>query len=209
MPVVIDLTGKRFGRLTVIGLSPRSRPHETRWSCRCDCGGAADTRTRSLRIGKTKSCGCIQREYARSGASKRTHGESKKAPEYYVWLSVRSRCQNPNNQDFAIYGGRGVSVCARWDSYENFLADMGRRPSAKHQIDRIDTDGDYGPENCRWATALENVRNRSSSIYVLTEFGAYPVREWGEMMGLSYDAARARVHRGKVPVARPFSRRAA
>ncbi len=158
MTAMVDMTGRRFGRLTVI-----ERDHSASggpaWCCLCDCGNAASVRGKDLRRGMTESCGCLQRE--RSASAHRTHGEGRnghRSAEYQIWAGMLSRCLYAGDTNFAKYGARGITVCDRW-RYACFLADMGRRPTPKHSIDRIENNGNYEPGNCRWATASEQMRN--------------------------------------------------
>ena len=164
MPPLIDLVGKRFGRLTVIRKSI-SRNNFLYWVALCDCGQTVEVLGQSLRRGETKSCGCLQREIFGKFSSARwtTHGESaidKRTPEYRSWMAMLSRCENPNATGYKNYGGRGIIVCERWHKYEYFLSDMGRRPSPQHSIDRINNDGNYELNNCRWATPKEQRANQ-------------------------------------------------
>jgi hypothetical protein len=153
----IDLTGQRFGRLVVARRAPSAASH-ARWLCSCDCGAESVVESRQLRSGHTRSCGCLQRDTA--SELSRTHGHTvARSAEYSTWLALRDRCSNPRNRSFRNYGGRGISVCARWDSFENFLSDMGQKPSRLHSIDRVDVNGNYEPTNCRWATAAEQNQN--------------------------------------------------
>ena len=165
-----ELTGRRFGRLEVIGLGPR-KGAKRRWVCRCDCGQLALAHTHDLMTGRHTSCGCYQREVVTThGASTKQHNY--RSPEYRAWIAMKGRCYNPATTRFAYYGGRGVSVCDRWrHSFSDFLADMGPRPSPDHSVDRIDANGHYEPTNCRWATRAEqhaNMRKRGSGTPQVT-----------------------------------------
>lgn len=154
----VDLTEQRFNRLTALYQIAGSRP--TSWRCKCDCGAEINVQSFQLRNGRTKSCGCFRRE--RGAVLLKTHGESgaNRTRTYTTWMRMIARCTNPKIDQYRYYGARGISVCDRWrNSYEAFRADMGERP-ANHTIDRINSDGNYEPGNCRWATPLEQSRNR-------------------------------------------------
>lgn len=170
---LIDLTGRRFGRLVVDGRAPNGGRH-VYWQCRCDCGAERQVKGDHLKAGSTVSCGCHSAETARArllerGAPDRTtHGHAAhraglRTPEYVVWSNMIQRATNANHPAWDNYGGRGITVCDRWRSYENFLSDMGARPEGL-TLDRIDVDGNYEPGNCRWATwAVQRQNQRRMS----------------------------------------------
>lgn len=153
----LELNGRRFGRLVAIQFS-HSAKRQRYWQCECDCGGSVTVRAADLSRGNTQSCGCLQSE--RTAEHNLKHGLSK-LPEYSVWSMMIQRCENPNVRNFHRYGGRGIKVCSRWkNSFEEFYSDMGPRPFPKAQIDRENNNGNYEPNNCRWATQAENLANR-------------------------------------------------
>lgn len=171
--------GQRVGRWTILEFSHKGTDGALHWRAVCDCGTQRVVRGGSVLSGRANSCGCLIRE------AHTTHGMSK-TPTFKSWESMRARCENPNDPSYARYGGRGIKVCRRWwESFEAFLEDMGERPEG-HTLDRIDNDGDYAPENCRWATHLEQQRNTRSSRRITVNGETLPVIEWAKRAGLPY-----------------------
>ncbi len=174
----IDITGQRFARLLVLGFAGRERKH-SKWFCKCDCGSITKVSANQLRTDSTKSCGCLKDETT----SKRntTHGMCG-TPEYIAYGNMKMRCYNPNDARYSDYGGRGIKVCERWHKFENFLADMGLKPSPAHSLDRIDFNGDYCPENCRWETDLIQAQNRRPVRFLTLKGETLPISEWARRM---------------------------
>lgn len=173
-----DITGRRHGKLTAITMVGKNNIGRALWLCKCDCGGEIVVSAQGL-AGKTgtKSCGCLLAEVNKlrpvRNSTNLKHGESggksgRRSGEYVVWASMRQRCYNKSHSTYKDYGSRGIVVCKRWlDSYECFLQDMGRRPSSSHSLDRIDPNGNYEPENCRWVTWDVQANNKRKSISVV------------------------------------------
>lgn len=160
---VKDLTGQRFGRLVAQCFSHRDFHGNQMWGCLCDCGGIKTARLAHLNSGATRSCGCLSRDT--TSINRTTHGCAKPSghsPEYTSWRCMRNRCNDPKHIEFHRYGAKGVIVCSRWQfSFQNFLKDMGRKPTPKHSIDRFPNPyGNYELGNCRWATAKEQANNK-------------------------------------------------
>jgi hypothetical protein len=169
MPALINLIGKRFGRLEVISRHPEKLNGLVSWVCRCDCGENCIVRGHHLRGALQISCGCFRNELTREkGKASATHGHFRNrsvTPERVAYHGMMQRCYDPKYTNFKYWGGRGIKVCDRWrNSFVDFLADMGPRPSEAHSIDRYpDPDGNYEPGNCRWATRIQQRANRSAA----------------------------------------------
>lgn len=153
-----DITGLKFGRLTVTAFVGRDKHRNLVWVCACDCGKECEVVGNALRSGHTRSCGCLRREV--TAASKRAlkHGLSSH-PLYKTWVNIMNRCYNESTPDYAHYGARGITVCERWHDPATFIAEVSPRPTPAHTVDRIDVDGNYEPSNFRWATRQEQARN--------------------------------------------------
>lgn len=190
--LVKDMTGKRFGCLTVIernGICPRRKL--ALWRCRCDCGGEAVATGTLLRLGKITSCGCHSHRYHK----RKRHGMAETLL-YASWMAMHDRCRNPNNPGWERYGGRGITVCERWGDFGNFFADMGEKPSREHTIERIDNNGNYEPGNCRWATRKEQANNTARNHVLNTSRGQIRLCEAATIAGVTMAAIERRLRRG-------------
>ena len=190
MPARIDLTGQRFGRLTVVSL-PESNPFgsSAAWVCLCDCGTELLVRSALLRKGHTKSCGCLRADATRN--RRRIDGRST-TRAYGIWGSMVGRCRDIGNTSYARYGGRGITVCERWKTFENFLADMGEPPKGL-SLDRIDNNGPYSPDNCRWASVHEQLRNRRTTRFLTYNGQTKTHTEWERELGLTIGTIHNRI----------------
>jgi hypothetical protein len=197
MGQIIDIVGRKFGRLTVksrAGLVTRGMT----WVCECECGSTVTALGADLRGGNTKSCGCLQREAAaNTGRASRTHGHTvgARTPEYISWVSMWSRCTDPKATGYENYGGRGITVCERWKSFENFLSDMGPRPKGM-TLDRERVNEGYKPSNCRWATDLEQSNNARQVVYLTLGEKTMSKSAWARETGISLPTLNSRLKKG-------------
>lgn len=179
----IDRTGDRYGKLEVVKLVKRQR---STWLCLCDCGNHHIARASNLINGHVQSCGCSR------------HGQTESIT-YTSWAMMRNRCKNPNNTNYPNYGGRGITVCERWDDFMNFLADMGERPSQEYSIGRINNNGNYCPGNCRWETVAQqnNNKRRTRRGRFLTHNGeTLRICDWAEKVGIHEATLSHRIRAG-------------
>lgn len=202
---LIDMTGQRFGRYTVLERNGVGAHGMAAWLCECDCGVRKTVVGNNLRQGNVVSCGCYQKEVAtRNGVATKKHGEAR-TPTYKTWIAMKARCFNPSDHAYGQYGGRGITVCERWtNSYELFLEDMGRRPRGT-SIERIDVNGNYEPQNCVWATPKQQTRNRRCTIKVVYQGEEMPLIQAAEQSGIPYQVLRERKQRLKWPDDRLFA----
>lgn len=187
-------TGQIFGRLTVLGFAGRNSFGHVQWWCECECGQLRQVTGTRLRNGHTQSCGCLTLE--RTIQVRRRHGCSR-TPIYQIWQGIKERCYNTKKASYADYGGRGIKMCDRWQLFDNFLADMGLPPSPDHSIDRIDNDGDYTPDNCRWATLFQQSINKRTTIFVEFRGERMALLEWCKRYDFPYQAAHHKIHERK------------
>lgn len=195
-----DLTGKRFGRLLVTKRAPNAKGN-IYWVCRCDCGNSTVSYGGDLTRGKSKSCGCLSRELSRARI---LHGEgSQRTPEYRTWQGMNDRCRNPNATRYDLYGGRGIKVCKRWrESFAAFLADVGRRPTIKHTLDRFpDKNGDYELGNVRWATAKQQAQNTNRNVMLTLRGETHCIAEWSRILAIPRRTIRWRLSR-RLPISK-------
>ncbi|KKK59795.1 hypothetical protein LCGC14_3030790 [marine sediment metagenome] len=187
---MIDLTSKKFGRLTVIKRVDKNKSRNYRWLCKCDCGKEKIILGYNLKNGHTKSCGCLLKE-----GNNTTHSHSK-TKTYHSWHNMIRRCTNFNDLSYHNYGGRGITVCKRWrNSFENFLEDMGEPPTDSHSIDRINNNGNYCRENCQWTTRKEQNRNKRDSHLETYNGKTQCLSAWAEETGIAYWTLCARINK--------------
>ena len=190
---VDDLTGMVFGRLTVIGLNKIEKGIAF-WNCLCKCGHICVIRSNNLKQGIAKSCGCYKKEVSRQLGKKAKHGMSQ-TRIYHIWKNMRRRCNCETAPDYDRYGGRGISVCNEWDDFQTFYdwaIENGYAP--KLTIERIDNDGNYSPQNCKWATNTEQQRNRSKTVKLAYNGETKALSEWCEIYGLNMKTVYGRLH---------------
>lgn len=185
-----DLTGERFGRLLVLQRDGCNKHGQVKWWCECDCGTQKHILGMCLSRGETQSCGCLHKEI--TAKVNLSHGMSGTGI-YAIWRSMMDRCHLPTSQSFARYGARGISVCQRWQSFENFYADMGNKPAGK-SLERIDVNGDYCPENVVWADAKTQANNRRSNVVLEHNGKKQTMQQWCDELDLKIGTVWARLN---------------
>lgn len=192
-----DLTGQKFGKLTVIGIDDRGE-RRTYWYCQCDCGNITSARSDSLLSGGIRSCGCLKKEQDRINLTAHHSHKQSGSRLYYIWSGMKSRCYNPHNLSYANYGGRGITVCPEWkDSFSAFYNwALSSGYSESLTIDRIDNSAGYSPDNCHWATAEEQCNNRRSNINIKIGNSIKTLTAWCKIFDVDYHVVVARYKRG-------------
>lgn len=184
-------SGDRIGIRTVVGSAGKDKDGKRVWMVVCDCGTERVISEGEVRA--RQSCGCKRIETTIK--AKTTHGDCK-SKEFMAWAAMMTRCRNPKQACFKNYGGRGISVCTRWQKYEHFLADMGRKPSLRHTLERIDNDGNYEPKNCRWATRSEQALNKRNNRWISFGKETLTLTEWARKLGCSNAMISQRLDKG-------------
>lgn len=191
-----DLTGKKFGRLTVIGLSEKRVGRKTYWDVVCECGNKKTVRSDSLQT-STQSCGCLRDEAAIINVRKNHTHKDSYSHLHYLWSRMKQRCYNPKINRFEDYGGRGISVCEEWrDSYEAFrewAVNNGYREGLS--IERNNVNGNYTPENCSWIESKEQANNRRSTVWVEYQGERLNLKQWSDKLGINYGTLNSRYNR--------------
>lgn len=191
MPKLIDLTGKRFGRLVVLR---RCESDKRKWNCQCDCGNKTSVLTSQLTSGKTKSCGCYKKDLDSKRFKK--HGDANKSKLYCVWAGMKNRCKNKSHIGYKDYGGKGIRYCEEWEDYSNFknwAESNGYKEGLT--IDRIDNNKNYCPENCRWVDRFVQANNMTKNHLLELDGEKHTIAEWSRITGIDQSVIKARVNR--------------
>lgn len=195
----LNLVGLRFGRLVAVEFTGKKKDGHRLWLCKCDCGKDHIAKASLLKANLVKSCGCYRVELA--SRTKRVHGgcmDGRRSKLYRAWSSLRERCNNTTHHAYSNYGGRGISVCERWDSFEAFKSDMGE-PAPGLSLDRIDANGNYEPENCRWAAISVQNSNKRNTIRICIDGVEKTPLEWEKISGVKADTISKRFKLGHSP----------
>lgn len=199
---VIDRTGQKFGRLEVIKRAENTRQNKSQWFCKCNCGNKnmIIVSAAALVSGTTKSCGCLKKEMAllhlKQGNCNRKHCMSE-SKLYYVWKSIKARCNNPNSKDYKHYGAKGISICTEWETsfieFYNWAMNNGYKEGTS--IDRIDVNGNYCHQNCRFVDSIVQANNRSNNHFLTHNGETHTIAEWSRITGIKYNTIIARINK--------------
>ncbi len=186
--------GMVFGRLTVLlSYTSTSKTKKSSHLCLCSCGSISEHDGADLRRGDAKSCGCLFKEGRH--LLNTTHGKSH-SPVWLTWVNMRARCFKPGNRNYHNYGGRDITICDKWMTFEGFYEDMGDKPFPKAQLDRIDVDGDYHKDNCRWVSNKQNANNKRNNRYIIYLGLTATLSQWCDAIGISGSMVRSRYYQG-------------
>lgn len=200
-PKYKDITGMVFGRLTAISFLEK-RNGSPYWTCKCTCGNESIVRKGGLVNKRSQSCGCLSREWAKSGLHSLKHGLTRKGKGHklhWVWSAMKERCDNPNVGQYNNYGGRGIKVCEEWydlSKFHKWAIASGYEEGRKLSIDRIDNNKNYCPENCRWVDQKTQSRNKRNNVILTYNSESRTLVEWAEIIGIHHDTLRGRLRRG-------------
>lgn len=200
MPSPLSLVGQTYARLTVLSRDPQNTADgKSRWKCACECGNEVVVSSRGLKKGTTRSCGCLKADMLRSPERKElldsiravsSNHQMSHTNEYRIWQGIKKRCYYERAEGYADYGGRGIRMCDEWkDSFEAFFRDMGPRPSLRHTVERGDSNKNYEPGNCRWATWEEQANNRRNNVFYTYKGVARTLAGWCHKFNLNYRQA--------------------
>jgi hypothetical protein len=196
-----DLTGNKYGRLTVVGLSPKKSGRKSFWVCKCICGNEHLVRSDSLKSGNVQSCGCLKKEQDRENLTKYHRHKESHTHLHDTWLGIKARVSNPNNKSYGRYGGRGIKMCDDWfNSYESFR-DWAKSNGYDESltIERIDVNGNYEPDNCTWIPWSEQANNRRSTIWIEWEGKRQNATQWAKELGFKPKTIMERYNKGQRP----------
>ena len=199
MPAKLDISGQRYGRLVAISPTGERRGGKIVWTCICDCGSTSLAVINHLRNGQRVSCGCAKTAGNQIKKKSAKHGHyvgNVPTATYRIWSGMKSRCLNKNVPEYKNYGGRGIKVCERWMDFSNFLEDMGARPDGL-SIDRVNNDGHYEPDNCRWATEIEQHNNRSDNTLLTYNGETLTISEWSRKLGINKHTLADRIRKSE------------
>lgn len=197
MGKIIDLTGQTFGRLTVISYFGKEKNGHHKWKCVCECGLEKNIQSHKLINGETKSCGCLRKEII---TKHNRWGE----PEYRAWSKMLDRCNNNKSKEYKDYGGRGINVCDKWLKFNGFFEDMGEKPNGT-SIDRINNNGNYCKENCRWATNKEQQNNKRNNINITYKNRTQTLAQWSRESGIGRSTLINRIRKMGWSIEKAFS----
>ena len=193
----VDMLNKVFGRLTVTRRSPKNTFGHKFWYCECECGNSIEVDGGHLRSGNTQSCGCLRSDTTTQRST--VHGHSKreqKSDEYICWRNIKQRCFSPSNKEYHNYGGRGITMCDDWLDFNVFIKDMGKKPTSKHTIERINVNGNYTKDNCCWATTKQQAKNRRNTHIIEYKGKKLSLPELSTITGIKRRTLNYRLNKG-------------